>query len=40
MVWELVVRCGKDTKVGRCREERVEGRRRRKSFLQGVTLEP
>lgn len=40
MVWELVVRCGKDKKVGRCREERVEGRRRRKSFLQGVTLEP
>lgn len=40
MVWELVVRCGKDKKVGRCREERVEGRRRRKGFLQGVTLEP
>ena len=40
VVWELVARCGQDKGVGRCREDWVEGRKRRKGFLQGVTLEP
>lgn len=31
---------GKGQESGEMQEERVEGRRRRKGFLQGVTLEP
>lgn len=39
MVWELVVRCGKDKKVGRCRRKGWRAEEEEKAFCR-VTLEP
>lgn len=35
VVWELVARCGLDKGVGRCREEWIEGRKKKKRLSAG-----